>query len=1253
MGKKGGFLRYADRVDKLLLLFGTLGCIVDGLQTSITMLVLGSLIDDYANHTSDSENDAFKHSVDKYSLRLLYIAIGVGLSAFIEGLCWTRTAERQTSRMKTAYLKSILRQEVGFFDSQSGSSTTFQVISTISSDAQTIQDTLAEKIPTCLLHLSAVFSSFIVAAILSWRLALSAFPFSVMMIMPAIIFGKKLKELGGQMKDAYGVAGGIAEQAISSIRTVYSYVGEKQTIERFASALETSMKVGIKLGSTKGVVIGSFGLIYATWAFQTWVGSILVSQRGESGGKVFVAEICIIWGGLSMMSALPGLASLAEATVAATRIYEMIDRVPAIYSHRERGKILKDVRGEISFKDVDFSYPSRPDTPIIRGLNLKFGAGKTVGLIGGSGSGKSTIISLIERFYDPVSGNILLDGHDINKFHVKWLRSQMGLVSQEPILFATSIKDNILLGNEGASMEEVENAARAANAHDFIVKLVNGYETQVGQLGAQLSGGQRQRIAIARALIRNPRILLLDEATSALDSQSEKLVQEALDLASQGRTTIIVAHRLSTIRKADLIVVLGSGKVIESGSHDELIQMNNGQGGTYNKMLQLQQSALENKEESTYYGTNTSPLNVEVPTTQYSSWKSSPAMPFSPVYSFSIADSPLVPSWNEDDPYNKKNIKKSSDSYQSFSQWRLIQMNAPEWKQALLGCLGAMGSGICQPIYSYCLGIVASVYFIKDKPRIKSEIRFYSIIFCTLATVNIISSLIQQYNFSVMGERLLKRVRENLLAKVLTFEIGWFDHEDNTSAAICTRLANEANMVRSLVAERMSLLVQVFFTASLAFILGLVVSWRVAIVMIALQPLIITCFYSKSVLRKSMSVKAQKAQKEGSQLAMEATINHRTVAAFSSERRILNLFKIAMKEPRKESIKQSWISGSILSISQFLTTASITITFWYGGRLLNQGLVESKNLLQVFLILMGTGRQIAETASMTSDLAKSGRAIGSIFSILDRKSQIEPEEDDHHTHKKSKKPIKGNIKLQNVFFAYPTRPDQMILKGLSLEIESGKTIALVGQSGSGKSTIIGLIERFYDPVKGSISIDNCDIKEFSLRKLRSKIALVSQEPTLFAGTIHDNIVYGTKEASEEEIRRAAHLANAHEFISSMKDGYNTNCGERGVQLSGGQKQRIAIARAILKNPSILLLDEATSALDSVSESLVQEALEKMMVKRTCVVIAHRLSTIQSVDSIAVIKNGELEELGSHSELLTRGRNGAYYSMVKLQKSHST
>ncbi|KAI5352185.1 hypothetical protein L3X38_005076 [Prunus dulcis] len=1267
MGKKGRLFKYADGVDKLLMVFGTLGSIGDGLMTPLTMLVLSRVINEYGGGEGTL---TFSNAiVDKYSLRLLIVAIGVGVSAFIEGICWTRTAERQTSRMRMEYLKSVLRQEVAFFDSQANSSMTFQVISTISSDAHLIQDTIAEKMPNCLAHLSSFLFCFPVAFVLSWRLALAALPFSLMFLIPGIVFGKVLKDLGAETNGAYRVAGGIAEQAISSIRTVYSYVGENQTLKKFGIALENSTELGIKQGFTKGLLIGSMGMIYAVWAFQAWVGSKLVTERGEKGGLVFISGICVILGGLAIMNALPNLSFITQATDAAARIFEMIDRIPAIDSEDERGKVLAYVKGDIEFRKVNFYYPSRPDTPVLQGLNLKVQAGKMVGLVGGSGSGKSTIISLLERFYDPVKGDILLDGYKLNKFQLQWLRSQMGLVNQEPILFATSIKDNILFGKEGASMEHVISAAKAANAHDFIVKLPLGFDTQVGQFGVQLSGGQKQRISIARAIIRDPKILLLDEATSALDAQSEKVVQEALDQASQGRTTIVIAHRLTTIRKADLIVVLQSGRVVEMGSHEDLVHKNDGEGGAYSKMLQLQQQAMRNGPDISYHpediiikhprtphtpnsvrsslqnspalrSARSSWQNSPVPRNVRSSWQNSPAYPITPIFSISITNSFQAGQYDEFD-----DEMSQDSSYPSSSTWRLFKMNAPEWKQAILGCLGAAGFGSIQPVHAYCLGTVVAVYFQTNNSTIKSETRFYCYIFLSLAVFSFIANLLQHYSFAVMGERLSKRVRIKMLEKILTFEIGWFDQDENTSAAICARLTTEANMVRSLTADRISLLVQVFFSASIAFVIGLIVTWRIAIVMIAIQPLLIGSFYSRSVLMKSMSIKAQKAQAEGSQLASEATFNHRTITAFSSQNRILNLFGDAMRGPRKENIKQSWISGFGLFSSQFLTTAAIALTYWYGGRLMNQNLVTAKHLFQVFFILMSTGKNIADAGSMTSDLARGGRAIKSIFSILGRESEISSEELEG-----IKKTFKGLIELKNVVFAYPVRPDQMIFKGLNLKIEAGKTMALVGQSGSGKSTVIGLIERFYDPLNGSVSIDGCDIKLYNLRKLRSQIALVSQEPTLFGGTIHENIVYGKENATVAEVRKAAKLANAHEFISSMEEGYETYCGERGVQLSEGQKQRIALARAMLKNPTILLLDEATSALDSVSENLVQEALEKMMVGRTCVVVAHRLSTIQKADSIAVIVNGKVAEKGSHHELLAIGHGGAYHSLIKLQSN---
>ena len=461
--------------------------------------------------------------------------------------------------------------------------------------------------------------------------------------------------------------------------------------------------------------------------------------------------------------------------------------------------------------------------------------------------------------------------------------------------------------------------------------------------------------------------------------------------------------------------------------------------------------------------------------------------------------------------------------------------------------------------------------------------------------------------------------------------------------------------VRSLVGDRMALLVQTFSAVTVACTMGLVIAWRLALVMIAVQPLIIVCFYTRRVLLKNMSSKAMKAQDESSKLAAEAVSNLRTITAFSSQDRILKMLEKAQEGPCRESIRQSWYAGIGLACSQSLTICTWAFDFWYGGKLIAEAYISSKALFETFMILVSTGRVIADAGSMTTDLAKGADAVGSVFAVLDRYTRIEPEDPEGCRPER----ITGHVELRDVQFAYPARPDVMIFQGFSIKIEAGRSTALVGQSGSGKSTIIGLIERFYDPLKGVVKIDGRDIRSYQLRSLRKHIALVSQEPTLFAGTIKENITYGASDkTSEAEIIEAAKAANAHDFIAGLKDGYDTWCGDRGVQLSGGQKQRIAIARAILKNPKILLLDEATSALDSQSEKVVQDALERVMVGRTSVVVAHRLSTIQKSDMIAVLDKGKVVERGTHSNLLAKGPQGAYYSLVRLQTtptstSHTT
>uniref|UniRef100_A0ACD5V7L6 Uncharacterized protein n=1 Tax=Avena sativa TaxID=4498 RepID=A0ACD5V7L6_AVESA len=443
----------------------------------------------------------------------------------------------------------------------------------------------------------------------------------------------------------------------------------------------------------------------------------------------------------------------------------------------------------------------------------------------------------------------------------------------------------------------------------------------------------------------------------------------------------------------------------------------------------------------------------------------------------------------------------------------------------------------------------------------------------------------------------------------------------------------------------MALVIHTVSAVLIACTMGLVIAWRLALVMIAVQPLIIVCYYARRVLLKSMSKKSIQAQSESSKLAAEAVTNLRTITAFSSQGRILGLFNQAQNGPRKESIRQSWIAGLGLGTSMSLMVCTWALDFWYGGRLIAEHHITSKALFQTFFILVSTGRVIADAGAMTTDLAKGADAIASVFAVLDRVTEIDPDSPEGYKPEN----IKGEVDIRGVDFAYPSRPDVIIFKGFSLSIQPGKSTALVGQSGSGKSTIIGLIERFYDPLRGTVKIDGKDIKTYNLRALRQHIGLVSQEPTLFGGTIRENIVYGTATANEAEIENAARYANAHDFISNLKDGYDTWCGERGVQMSGGQKQRIAIARAILKNPAIMLLDEATSALDSQSEKVVQEALERVMTGRTSVVVAHRLSTIQNCDLITVLDKGIVVEKGTHSSLMSKGLSGTYYSLVSLQQ----
>ncbi|CAL5061863.1 unnamed protein product [Urochloa decumbens] len=1221
---------HADATDVALMVLGLVGAMGDGMSTPVMLAITSRVFDDTGSGPDHLQQFSSKMNVNVRNA--LFLAAAHWIAAFLEAFCWTRTAERQSSRMRSRYLRAVLRQDVEYFDLNAGSASSSEVVAGVSGDTLAVQDALSEKVPNFVTNATLFVSSYAVAFALLWRLTLVSLPSVLLLIVPGFLYGRVQIGLARRMREQCARPGAIAEQAVSSVRTVYSFVAETATAARFAAALEESVRLGLRQGLAKGLAVGSGGVRIAIFAFNVWYGSRLVMYHGYKGGTVYIVSVIIVVGGGALGSALSNVKYLAEASTAADRIMEVIGRVPKIDSESGAGEVLESVAGEVEFRSVDFCYPSRPKSPVLVGFSLRVPAGRTVALVGPSGSGKSTVIALLERFYDPSAGEVTLDGVDIRRLRLKWLRAQMGLVSQEPALFATSIWENIKFGKEDATEEEVTAAAKAANAHGFISQLPRGYDTQVGERGIQMSGGQKQRIAIARAILKSPKILLLDEATSALDTSSERVVQEALELASIGRTTIVVAHRLSTIRNADRIVVMQSGEVKELGSHHELTANEN---GLYSSLVRLQQT--KDSVDMTEEVGKTESANI---------LRQSSSQNMTRGFSTASRSSSTCSMGDAKDDDNTENPKLPVPSFR-----RLLMLNAPELKQALMGTFSAIVSGSIQPVFAYAMGSVIWIFFSTDHQEIKKETRIYALVSVGLAVLTFIVSIGQYYNFAAMGEYLTKRIREQMLAKFLTFEIGWFDHDENSTGSICSQLTNDANIVRSLVGDRMSLVTQTISAVLSAYIMGLVISWRLALVMIAVQPLDITCFYTRHVLLKKMSKKSIQAQSECSKLASEAVSNLRAITAFSSQNRILHLFDQAQDGPRKESIRQSWFAGFGLGTSMSLLRCTWALIFWYSGILIAGHHITAKAFFQTFLILVSTSLVIADAGSVTADLAKGANAVASVFLVLDRETEIDPDSPAGYKPEK----LKGEVDIREVNFAYPSRPDVIIFKGFSLSIQPGKSTALVGQSGSGKSTIIGLIERFYDPIKGVVEIDGKDIKTYNLRTLRKHIGLVSQEPTLFAGTIRENIVFGTETASEDEIENAARFANAHDFISNLKDGYNTMCGDQGVLLSGGQKQRIAIARAILKNPTILLLDEATSALDSQSEKVVQEALDRMLVGRTSIVVAHRLSTIQNCDMIVVLEKGIVVEAGTHASLLAKGHAGTYFGLVNLQQgsNHSS
>ncbi|KAG6533780.1 ABC transporter B family member 19 [Zingiber officinale] len=1222
---------FADRWDYLLMAAGSVGAVVHGSAMPVFFLLFGDLVNGFGKN--QHHLSVMTHEVSKFALYFVYLGLVVCLSSYAEIACWMYTGERQASALRCKYLEAVLRQDVGFFDTDAR---TGDIVFSVSTDTLLVQDAISEKVGNFIHYLSTFLAGLVVGFVSAWRLALLS-----VAVIPGIAFAGglyayTLTGLTSKSRESYSNAGVVAEQAIAQVRTVYSFVGESKALNSYSEAIQNTLKLGYKAGMAKGLGIGcTYGIACMSWALVFWYAGVFIRNGQTDGGKAFTAIFSAIVGGMSLGQSFSNLGAFSKGMTAGYKLLEIIRQKPSIVQDQCDGKCLEEVHGNIEFKEVTFSYPSRPDVIIFRDFSLFFPAGKTVAVVGGSGSGKSTVVALIERFYDPNQGLVLLDNVDLKTLQLKWLREQIGLVNQEPALFATTILENILYGKPDATFAEVEAAASAANAHTFVSQLPNAYSTQVGERGVQLSGGQKQRIAIARAMLKNPKILLLDEATSALDAGSESIVQEALDRIMVGRTTVVVAHRLSTIRNVDMIAVIQQGQVVETGSHEELLSK--GASGAYASLIRFQEMARNRDFGGPSTRRSRSSRLSHSLSTKSLSLRSGSLRNLSYQYSTG-ADGRIEMVSNAD------NVRKYPAPRGYF--FKLLKLNAPEWPYTMMGAIGSVLSGFIGPTFAIVMSNMIEVFYYRDPNAMERKTREYVFIYIGTGLYAVVAYLVQHYFFSIMGENLTTRVRRMMLAAILRNEVGWFDEEENNSSLVAARLANDAADVKSAIAERISVILQNMTSLLTSFIVGFIIEWRVALLILATFPLLVLANFAQQLSLKGFAGDTAKAHAKTSMIAGEGVSNIRTVAAFNAQDKILSLFASELRVPQQRSLRRSQTSGFLYGLSQLCLYSSEALILWYGVHLVRDGSSTFSKVIKVFVVLVVTANSVAETVSLAPEIIRGGESIRSVFAILNRGTRIEPDDLDAEPVDS----IRGEIELRHVDFAYPSRPDVVIFKDFNLRIRAGQSQALVGASGSGKSTVIALIERFYDPTAGKVLIDGKDIKRLSLKQLRLRIGLVQQEPVLFAASIMENIAYGRDGATEEEVVAAARAANVHGFVSALPEGYRTAVGERGVQLSGGQKQRIAIARAVLKDPTVLLLDEATSALDAESECVLQEALERLMKGRTTVLVAHRLSTIRAVDSIGVVQDGRILEQGSHTELLTRA-DGAYSRLLQLQHYH--
>ncbi len=1158
---------------------------------------------------------------------------------------------------------------------------TGQIVSRSISDVNMIQGLLA-MVPFLLGNILLFFLSLVAMAWLSPLLTVIALAVGPALFVISLVSRNKLFPASWDAQQHAANVAGVVDGAVTGVRVVKGFGQEEQEVERLEAASRLLYAARVRAVKLMARYNPALQAIPALGQVGVLVFGCWLAVRGDINLGTFFAFSSYIAQLVGPVRSLTGLITLGqEARASVIRVFEVIDSRPVL-TERTGAVDLPPGTSEVELDDVTFGY--LPSQPVLRGLTLRVRPGETVAVVGTSGSGKSTISLLLPRFYDVTGGAVRIGGHDVRDLTHDSLRSAIGLVMEESFLFSDTIRANISYGRPDATQEQVIAAARAAEAEEFILALPDGYDTVIGEQGLTLSGGQRQRIALARALITDPAILVLDDATSAIDARVEAQIHETLRRVMAGRTTLLIAHRRSTLRLASRIAVLDDGRLVDLGTHDELTACcplyrlllagpgDDAEGVDAGELAYYQDvpasgdgqaeaaeavasaGLVADQGERGLHGQASTAIGrgmgigagmgIGVGGGAGRGRAAATVRPGAVADGGMLAGIPPTPELlakvaalppADDQPGVDRALSRAGDLH--FSLRRLLRPFAVALVAGLiLDGLDAVAGialpwltrgGIDHGIEAGAFRVIAAI-----------SVAALAIVVADWA-VNAVQTVVVGRN----GERLLYTLRVKIFSQLQRLGLDYYEHE--MAGRIMTRMTTDVDAMSTFLQTGLITMVNAGLTFVGVMIALLLINVRLGLVLFSVLPvLVIVTVIFRAKSSRAYAEAREKVSAVNADL-QENVAGLRVAQAYRRERVNQDKFAGLSSSYLASRLRAQRYIALYFPFVQALSTIAGALVLFAAGSEVHSGVLTAGGLIAYLLYIDMLFSPMQQMSQVFDGYQQAAVGLRRISALLRTPTSTPAAE-----HPVTAGRLRGDVEFAGVHFSYRD-VGQEAIAGISLRIAPGETVALVGQTGAGKSTLVKLVARFYDVTAGRVLADGVDVRDYDLGSYRGQLGVVPQEPYLFAGTLRDAIAYGRPDATDAEVEAAARGVGAIEMIARLPGGFGHGVAERGRNLSAGQRQLIALARAYLVDPAILLLDEATAALDLAAESAVIRATEQLTARRTTLLVAHRLSTAARADRIVVLDGGRIAEVGTHAELLDAG--GAYSALWSAFSGEAT